>query len=374
MVLFLLLSAVLALAADVPSGRIVPDVPCAADASETYALYLPSSYAPDRPWPAIFAFDPGARGRVPVERYQSAAEQYGYIVAGSNNSRNGSWEVSQRAARAMIGDVGQRFRIDERRVYMAGMSGGARVAMGLALGSKGIAGVMASSADFPDSTPRKRVPFAVFGTAGTEDFNLMEMRRLDRALTSPHRLAVFEGSHIWLPAELATQAVEWMEIQAVKAGLASDAGRVEQIYDRRAAAIDGMTSEKDRYLALDAMAADFEGLKDISQFTSRAASLARDKRVRDALKKERDEEAAEQRETQRLLTLEAQLKAVERRSETLGELRSEWKRLSAMANGPADTGERKMARRVVRGLTMGARDRVSNTEYLKMLEAYRMGR
>src|SRR5215472_2955105 len=100
----LLLGAQLAVAADLPRGQIVPDVRCTADETESYALYLPSTYSPDRAWPAIFAFDPAARGRVPVERYQAAAEQYGYIVAGSNNSRNGSWEVSTRAARAMILD------------------------------------------------------------------------------------------------------------------------------------------------------------------------------------------------------------------------------------------------------------------------------
>jgi hypothetical protein len=374
MVLFLLVGAQLALAAEVPTGRIVAEVQCAADGSENYALYLPSTYTADHAWPVIFAFDPGARGRVPVERYQAAAEQYGYIVAGSNNSRNGSWDVSQRAARAMLGDVGQRFRIDERRIYTAGMSGGARVAMGLALGSKAIAGVMASSAGFPDSTPRKRVPFAVFGTAGTEDFNLMEMRRMDRALMSPHRLAVFEGSHVWLSSELAMQAVEWMELQAAKAGVTTGGDRIGQIYARRVAAIDSIPSEKDRFLALEALAADFEGLKDVSQFAARAAALGRDKRVREALKKDRDEEAAEQRETQQILTREAQLKAAERRGETLGELRSEWKRLSAMANGPADTAERRMARRVVRGLSMGTAERVSDGEYLKIVEGYRMGR
>jgi hypothetical protein len=365
----LLLGAQLALAADVPAGQIVNEVRCANDSAESYALYLPSAYSPDRAWPVIFAFDPGARGRVPVERYRAAAEQYGYIVAGSNNSRNGSWEVSQRAARAMLGDVASRFRIDERRIYLAGMSGGSRVALGIALGSKGIAGVIASSAGFPDSTPRKRVSFAVFGTAGTEDFNLSEMRRMDRALASPHRLAVFEGGHIWLPSELAMQAVEWMEIQAAKAETGAD---VEAIYAKRAAVIAALPSGKERYLALEEMAADFAGVKDVSQFTAEAAALGRDKHVRDALKKEREEEAAEQREIDQILGMEGRLKIPEQRRDALTELRSEWKRLSAMAGGAADSPDRRMARRVLRGLSMSAAERVADSEYRKILEAYRM--
>src|SRR5215510_8174369 len=100
----------------------IKEVQCAADASQTYVVFVPSRYSPQRPAPVIFAFDPRGNGRTPVERYQAAAEKYGYIVAGSNNSRNGPWEISMGAAEAMIKDAGQRFAIDSRRVYAAGMS------------------------------------------------------------------------------------------------------------------------------------------------------------------------------------------------------------------------------------------------------------
>jgi poly(3-hydroxybutyrate) depolymerase len=355
---------------DLPAGRIVTAVKCGADASQTYALYLPSNYSPDRAWPVIFAFDPAGRGTVPVERYQAAAETYGYIVAGSNNSRNGPWDVSTRAARAMIVDAGERFPLDTRRVYTAGMSGGARVALGVALGSRGIAGVIASSAGFPDSKPRKTVRFVVFGTAGTEDFNLSEMRQMDGALTSPHRLAVFEGGHVWLSSALAMKAVEWMEVQAVKAGASK--GSIDAIFAKRTAAVESLASDRDRLQAFEAMVADFAGLKDVSAFAARAAELRRDKHVRNALKMNREDEAREQRETRQILTLESQLAAIEQRSGALGGLRSEWKRLAGVANGPVDTPERRMARRVLRGLAMGSQDRVADAEYQKIIDEYRL--
>ena len=79
---------------DLPRGRIVDDVRCAADSAQGYALYLPSGYSPDREWSLLIAFHPGANGRAMVEKYRAAAEQYGYIVAGSNTSRNGPATVS----------------------------------------------------------------------------------------------------------------------------------------------------------------------------------------------------------------------------------------------------------------------------------------
>ncbi|HUP40875.1 MAG TPA: hypothetical protein VM115_12200 [Vicinamibacterales bacterium] len=209
----LLLAAASAFAADLPAGQIIDRVICAADASQSYALFVPTDYTPSRPWPVIFAFDPGGRGRTPVERYRAADERYGYIVVGSNNSRNGSTQIPAILA-AMTNDVASRFAIDRARVYLAGMSGGARIALGIALASKSIAGVVASSAGYPDSRVRRALPFPIFATAGTEDFNHLEMRRLVRELTTPHRLAIFNGGHVWLSSDLALEAVQWMELQA----------------------------------------------------------------------------------------------------------------------------------------------------------------
>src|SRR5205807_357211 len=136
------LAALTACAAELPVGQVIDDVKCEADPAQSYALYVPSKYSPERAWPVIFAFDPGARGKNPVERFRAAAEKYGYIVAGSNNARNSSWQASSTAIRAMPSDVAARFSIDEKRVYTAGLSGGARVAMEVALGTGGIAGVI----------------------------------------------------------------------------------------------------------------------------------------------------------------------------------------------------------------------------------------
>jgi poly(3-hydroxybutyrate) depolymerase len=220
----LILLAALGVAAPCPAqqlakGTILDDVKCVADGTESYALYIPSTYSPDRQWNLLMAFHPAARGRAMVEKYRAAAEQYGYIVAGSNTSRNGPWAVSSKAVQAMALDLGQRFAIDARRVYLTGMSGGARVALQVALGTKAIAGVITSSAGFPDSEPRRSVPFAIFGTAGTEDFNYLEMRAMDGRLTSPHRLVVFDGGHTLPPDAVATEAIEWLELQAMTAGI-----------------------------------------------------------------------------------------------------------------------------------------------------------
>ena len=75
-----------------------------------------------------------------METIQTAAEKFGYIVAASNNSRNGPMGGSSQAMKAMWQDTQQRFPIAEQRRYVAGMSGGARVATSIALVLPGLRG------------------------------------------------------------------------------------------------------------------------------------------------------------------------------------------------------------------------------------------
>jgi poly(3-hydroxybutyrate) depolymerase len=164
-------------AQDLPVGKIIERVVCLKDAGQSYALYLPPNYTTDRRWPVIYAFDPAARGTRPVERFKDAAEKYGYIIVGSNNSRNFPDRPLAEIINAMFDDTQTRFSIDRNRVYTAGMSGGARVAgmvaqsLAQSLGG-GAAGVILCGAGFSEAkTPEKPLPFPVFGVAGVEDFN-----------------------------------------------------------------------------------------------------------------------------------------------------------------------------------------------------------
>lgn len=358
-------------AADLPTGAIIDDVRCSADSQQGYALYLPSGYSAARAWPVIFAFDPRARGRTPVERYQAAAEKFGYIVAGSNNSRNGSWEVSMKAGAAMAADVSARLHVDPKRVYTAGMSGGARVALGVALGADLIAGVIASSAGYPDSKPRKTVPFAIFGTAGTEDFNYLEMRELDHALTSPHRVAIFEGGHVWLSSELALEAVEWMELQAMASGRAPrNQAWIDERYAARLSAAQQLTGAQ-AALAWTSLAADFAALRDVADASAKAAALRKDKAVRDSLKRGKAEEDGERQKISELLQLERQLADRDSRSMALGQLRDQWRRLAADSASTTESSRRRIGRRVTRGLAMSAQERTADPEYLELVATFR---
>jgi poly(3-hydroxybutyrate) depolymerase len=356
----------------VQPGTISDPVQCANDPAQSYALFLPSSYSPDRQWTVLFAFHPAARGRLMVEKYQAAAEQYGVIVAASNNSRNGPHAASAAAAQAMSVDVSRRFSIDPQRVYLTGMSGGARVALTLALAGNNIAGVIASSAGYPDSQPRASVPFALFSTAGSEDFNYLEMRLLDRALMSPHFLAVFQGGHTLPPNDVAFEAVEWMELQAMQSGRRSRDQRIAAtILEKRRSRIAASTSAAETVYLLQALVSEFNGLLDVSAEAHRLEQMSRQSDVKKALKRERESDDAEARMLAEIFGVERQL-GDDRRDVALMTLRERLSKLSRTATGEAETPERNQARRVLRAITAGASERVQDRGYLTLLDQYRL--
>jgi len=369
LLLIALASAPAARAQDLPRGTIVDDVTCADDPAQSYALYLPSNYSRRQGWNLLLGFHPAARGRAIVEKYRDAAEQYGYIVAASNTSRNGPMLASGASVRAMSIDLGQRFAIDADRVYLTGLSGGARVAMQVALGKNNIAGVIASSAGYPDAKPRSSVAFPVFGTAGTDDFNYLEMRQLDRKLTSPHYLAIFAGGHTLPDDAVAVEAIEWMELQAMKNGRRGrDEALIDRLLEKRRSRIAESSSPAATVHLLEALAADFTGLRDVASEAARAKDLARRPEIKKALARERADDDAEARRLDEIFELEAGLRDPARHNESLHRLRDELTRVANIAGADTASPERSQARRVLRTISGAAAERVDDPDYRALLD------
>ncbi|HEY0763288.1 MAG TPA: hypothetical protein VGD61_13040 [Pyrinomonadaceae bacterium] len=287
-------AAALAQTESLPKGQVVERIEALNDSSETYALYLPSNYTRDRKWPVLYAFDPGARGRVPVERFKEAAEKYGWIVLGSNNSRNGPWNVVVNAWNAMLMDAHQRFAIDDERSYATGFSGGARVAVRVAVGCKCLAGVMANGAGFPaELVPSPQMHFLFFGAAGVDDFNYAELKSLQEVLTKAgiiHRFQTFAGRHEWPPVSVATAAVEWMELQAIKTGKRPrNDGFINSMWQQllnEARSLEESKNYTEAYQFYIDLAENFKGLRDVAEIESKVKQLGDSREVKAAIREE----------------------------------------------------------------------------------------
>ena len=341
----------------IPQGEIIEKVTCIANPEQSYALFLPPGYTPEKKWPILYAFDPLARGAVPVKLFQDAAKEFGFILVGSNNSRNG---IDLNAiVEALWSDTHQRFAIDERRVYTTGFSGGARVASAIALSYRGaVAGVIAASGGpRPNFNPLPTKQFAFFGTAGTEDFNFPEMQQLKRRMDEvgvTNRLVVFEGGHEWPPAEICGEAISWMEVQAMKSGTrAKDNELIDRLLAAKSRTARGYETSKqwyEAYLEYEALVTEFKGLRDMSEFAATAERLRNSKEVKAAIKSEKTEEDDQAGLSERLRTLIARLQDDSIYAETLNELKRNFSDLTKKSEGSKSPAERRVAQRVLQSL------------------------
>jgi len=269
----------------------------AARPGQSYALYIPTNYVPERRWPMIYVFDPDANGSRPLELMKEAAASYGYLLAGSNNSRNGSWEMERDAAQEMWSDTHESLSIDDRRVYFAGFSGGARVSVWLAQLCNCAHGVFLNSAGFGvSSTPSHKPAFAIFAMAGMTDFNYAELAELDarlESLGSRHFFRRFDGRHAWAPATVWQEALAWSALWEMKDNLRDqDKGIISAEFVRATDRLRQREDAGDPYFAVGeyrAMAATFDGLTDTSELKKRLSALADSPAVREGAKQEKTE-------------------------------------------------------------------------------------
>ncbi len=192
-------------------GQMVAGIECESDSDYSYILRLPENYDPDREekWPVLFVMSPMGGTQNALRRYVPGADQCGWILAMSVESKNANdGHVSHSAIMAMTEDLFDFFPVDDERCYASGFSGGAREAYWLARRlPDSILGIIPCGAG---GMPNSRGALA-YGLCGTTCFNRWDMsvtffqRVKDRGV-----LRFFPGMHQWAKADLITQAMLWM--------------------------------------------------------------------------------------------------------------------------------------------------------------------
>jgi hypothetical protein len=205
-----------------PVGQLLENVICKHDTSQSYALYLPSGYSSEKAYPVVFAFDPHGTGKLPVSNYKELAEKYKFILAGSNNSKNGvPWDDIQKIANTFFADVQVRCNVNSQRIYLLGFSGGARIANSITINNGSITGAICCGAAAPASaTTNPRSNYFFMAITGNADFNYTEIRKYDKVDLAghpvKHALLVFDGIHEWPPLATMDEAFLWMELNEMR--------------------------------------------------------------------------------------------------------------------------------------------------------------
>ncbi|NND62057.1 MAG: hypothetical protein HKN48_02565 [Flavobacteriaceae bacterium] len=192
--------------------------------SDSYLQFIPEGFSEDRLWPVVFVFDPVGNGKNGLEPFKESASLFGYIIVASNSARNGLHEENFGIAERLVNQVMQDLPIDPSRMYVAGFSGGSRLASAIAVLSKQFVGVIGCGSGFSPNTSEKPnfESFSYAGVVGNLDMNYSEMYKnqswLDKFNVS-NELFVFKGGHQWPPTELLKSVFSWLEKEAQRQGL-----------------------------------------------------------------------------------------------------------------------------------------------------------
>ena len=272
----------------IPNG-IITTVISEIDRTQSYQIYLPSYYSASRKFPIIVVFDPHGDGTLAVSKFKNIAETYGYIIVGSNNIRNGLKTINP-SINALFQDFLARFSVDKTRIYTAGFSGGAKVASSIAFYKGGIAGVISCGSGFDQMNQQLDYQFDLVSIVGLQDFSYQQVNKLHIALREfnfSEQLLFFDGKHTWAPEASLQEAVEWLELMAMKRKLIPiDDNKIRRIQTSWAQEINTFNNEGkyySSYLAYARFISSFNGLYSMSDYIENFKQISKHPQVKKSI-------------------------------------------------------------------------------------------
>lgn len=263
-------------------------------------------------------------------------------------------------------DLFKRYTIHSKRIYLAAASHHAPMVNDFAASTPGtFAGVILASAAFPGARLPRSVPHPIFAAVGLDDGNWTRLRRLDFEMKSPHRVMIFEKRATWMPTEIATNAVEWHELRAMRSGLrVKDKAVIARLFDERAAATQKL-SGRQLWDALRAVGEDFEELDArASAFRERAQTMLKDNAIQQDFKRERIEQTRQRTAWQDFLESHGGLTSNERRPKSLAELEFQLSELLKESKRGNTLSDRLVASRTLDAILSRP---VKDPDYMKIL-------
>ena len=189
---------------------------------QTYQRFVPDNYRDDKTWPVVLYISAGKRGSG-WNVWKSVCQRNGVLFVGPHNAGNDC--PGPRRARIVLDaldDLRRAYRTDPDRTYLAGFSGGGRVACQMAFALPelfgGVVPLCAAGELRSESWLRQRVidRLSVALVTGETDFNRGEVERF----RGPLLAEVGVRTRVWMvprlghrPAEPATleQVYQWLE-------------------------------------------------------------------------------------------------------------------------------------------------------------------
>lgn len=182
---------------------------CKSNPAHSYQVVVPTGVTPLKQLPLLVSIDSHGDGKLAVNGFKEGAQQYKFIVVGSNLIKNNDASYI-RELEELIADVRSRYPIGNT-LYIGGFSGGARMAIGYA-SSHPVNGVIACGA-LAQPEEILLLKCNILSIIGMDDFNFMEAAQyVVNPDKIPSNLAIetTNASHAWPDKKLLTRAAGYL--------------------------------------------------------------------------------------------------------------------------------------------------------------------
>jgi hypothetical protein len=192
------------------AGKVHEKLPCSMDAQLHFACYAPQNFNANQKFPVLVLFDPHGDPLVPIEKYKSLADYFGYILVSSYDSKNGNGkEQTAHIIQVMAQTIYEQLPVDSNRIYAGGFSGGGRIASLMAFSKVGIQGLVTCGAGFPRQNWTNYPPNVICAIALDGDMNLPEISSMqlnNESLEGRYFPVRYKGIHEWPSAAIFKEA------------------------------------------------------------------------------------------------------------------------------------------------------------------------
>ena len=164
----------------------------------------------------------------------------------------------------------------------------------VAQGNVGVKGVVSCSAGF--QSEGKPVGFKFVGIAGTQDMNFLETKQVCNYLATisqPHQFLVFEGKHQWPTESVLREAVEILDLWAMKDSFVQERkSSIDEYYNKSRGRIESLKrNSNDDSLALalslsKRVVSVLNGLTDVKDVKDGIIALEKNQGLNDFLKEQ----------------------------------------------------------------------------------------
>ncbi|SHI48846.1 hypothetical protein SAMN04487911_102226 [Arenibacter nanhaiticus] len=270
-------------------GGVVNTVPVGATGSESFSLYLPTSFEGSKTWPIVYIFDLNGKGGRAIHKYREVAEKQGVILAASNNLSD-SLSTSENIAITgrMLNTVIKILPIQKYRTYAFGFDNGARLASVLPIFIQEIKGVISAGAAYPNlELLDSRIPFHFIGIVGTEDYSYSEMKagvKMFDKYKYSNNLLVFNGGHQWPSVDYLNTSLDILTLSGMEKGaIEKSTTFINDSYDRNIQEVQALIASNKLTQAENLMGElidVYRNLREVDQLKDQHRSLRKDKQFK----------------------------------------------------------------------------------------------